>query len=337
MILHPKTPKIFNLLASIMICIFCLSCGKDDNGPLSKPPDKGATISATSSDTILYVTVDNYDIPVYISIPEDCNLQDFPAVVVMHGSGGMWKDDDPSKGVMSSQNREWKDIFNDNCFVGAYIDSYTGAGAVTRSGKWDTPPETFKISAQFVRPRHANAALTLLRNLTFEDGSKIVRPKDIGILGFSDGAGATFATLYDSNATPPGWKWTQKYDGKEYTEADGVRPPPAIPDEGGFKGGVFYYGGVHGHGYWGGNPCGDDALTDNIYQVYAPMLFHIAAEGYLAENALCMVDLLMQKENPVELNLHENVGHGFDTDELEQSVRARNNTIDWFKQLFNMK
>ncbi|WP_420603066.1 dienelactone hydrolase family protein [Flagellimonas sp.] len=335
--LNPKLPNMLNLLLILTIFIFCFACGKDDDGSLSNLPSKGAQLLAGSTDTIVYVSVDNVNVPIYLSIPKDCGAKDFPAVVVKHGSGGLWKDDNPSRGVLSSQFREWKNLLSENCMVGAFVDSYTGAGAVERSGKWDTPPETFRISTQFVRPRYANAALTFLRNLTFDDGSKVVRPKDIGILGFSDGGGAVFATLYDSSSTPPNWKWTQKYDGKEYTEADGVRAPPEIPFDGGFKGGVFYYGGVYGHGYWGGNPCDHDAMTDNIYQVYAPMQFHIPAKGYLAENALCMIDLLIEKQNPVELNLYEGVGHGFDTDEAEQSLRARNNTINWFKQLFNMK
>ncbi|SNY95455.1 dienelactone hydrolase family protein [Flagellimonas pacifica] len=333
---YPNTLKAFNLLMLLIVLVSSSSCGNDDNGFLLNSPEKGASLSASSADTIIYVLVDNASLPIYLSIPDGCNQKDYAAVVVMHGSGGMWKDDNPAGGIMSSQFNEWKDLLSKNCMVGAFVDSYTPSGAVTRSGNWDNPPNIFKISTQFVRPRYANAALTFLRNLTFDDGSKIVKPKDIGILGFSDGAGAVAATLYDSESTPSNWEWTQKYDGKEYSSTDGVRPPPELPSNGGFKGGVFYYGGVVGRGYWGGNPCDEDAMTNNIYKVYAPMLFQIAAEGYLAENALCMVDLLIKKENPVELNLYEGVGHSFDTDEVEQSALARKNTIDWFKQLFSM-
>ncbi len=337
MMLNPKTLRFFNLLMIPIIFLCFLSCGSDDNGLSSNLPENGATLQSNSKDTILHLSIDNVDVPIFLSIPDDCTQQNFPAIVVMHGSGGLWKDDDPNTGVMSSQFRQWKDLLNKNCMVGAFVDSYTPSGATTRSGKWDVPPDNFKISTQFVRPRYANAALTFLRNLSFNDGSPVIRPEHIGILGFSDGAGAVAATLYDPASSPSDWKWTQKYDGKEYTEDDGVRPPPEIPAEGGFAGGVFYYGGTVGHNYWGINPCDEDAFTENIYTVYAPMLFQIAAEGYLAENALCMVDLLVEKGKPIEMNLYEKVGHGFDTDGVEQSSIARTNTIDWFKKIFDIK
>ncbi len=335
--LCPKTSRTLYRILVLGITLYCSSCGPDDNSSLSVAEGDAVQISPTTTDTIVYVVVENTKVPIYLSIPKDCGNTSFPAVVLLHGSGGMWKNDDIDGGIMSSQNREWREIFDNNCIVGAYVDSYTPVGATTKSGKWDTPPETFALSTQFIRPRHAIAALTLLRNLQFSDGTKIVRSKDIAALGFSDGAGAVAATLYDSNSTPSNWDWTQKFDDIEYTISTGVKAPPKIPADGGYAGGVFYYGGSFGHGYWGGNPCGSDAIEDNIYEVYAPVLYQIPADGYLTENTLCMVDLLMDKGNPVELNLYENVGHGFDTDGLEQSSNARTSTINWLKKILHME
>lgn len=132
----------------------------------------------------------------------------------MHGSDGMWTNHDSSKGIMSGQFNEWRKLFDENCIVGAFVDSYSGRGVTTRTGKWTTAPDNFKISSQFIRPRDANAALAMLKNLTFTDGSPVVRPKDIGLLGFSDGASAVAATLYNTDTTPKGWVWTQSFDGK---------------------------------------------------------------------------------------------------------------------------
>lgn len=40
----------------------------------------------------------------------------------------MWKDDNPDAGIMSSQNRDWRDIFNANCFIGCFVDSFEPRG-----------------------------------------------------------------------------------------------------------------------------------------------------------------------------------------------------------------
>ncbi len=326
------------LLILFFLVLFYSSCGDGNDDGLFGLTQKQSEISISSgtTDTILYAIVDNTRIPVYLSFPEGCDIQNYPAVVVMHGSDGMWKNHDPESKAMSGQNNEWRKIFDDNCIIGAFVDSYSTRGVTTRIGKWTTAPDNFKISSQFVRPRDANATLSLLRGLTFGDGRSIVRPKDIGILGFSDGATTVASTLYDSNATPSDWVWKQKFDGKEYNTSSGVKAPPKIPTDGGFAGGVFYYGGSGGFDYWGSHACGTNGLEGNVYVSYAPILYQLPANGYLTENSLCLVDLLKKKSNNVELNVYANVGHGFDFDDNVQSIIARKNTINWFKKILNM-
>ena len=80
------------------------------------------TIPGSTSDTILYVSVNDDIVPVYVTIPQGCDQSTYPAVVVLHGSGGMWKDDDREAEVMASQNRDWKEIINDNFNIGAFCD-----------------------------------------------------------------------------------------------------------------------------------------------------------------------------------------------------------------------
>lgn len=328
--------QFFKLLIPLCLVVFYSSCGKDDTTFLSKTGNTETFISLSTSDTILYAVVDNAKVPVYLSIPKECGNKDYPAVVVLHGSDGMWKNNNPEGGVMSGQNTEWRKLFDDNCIIGAYVDSYSPRGTKERTGKWTTAPDNFKISSQFVRPRDANAALSLLRNLKFNDGSKVVRSKDVGLLGFSDGASAVAATLYNSKSTPPDWEWTQKFNEKEYDTSSGVRNPADIPVDGGFAGGVFYYGGSGGYDYWGSNPCSENALNNNVYNIYAPMLYQIPADGYLTENTICSFNLLKSRGTQVEMNIYEGVGHGFDFDHLEQSYIARNSTINWFKSILNI-
>ena len=332
-----KLKKTLNLLPiAIGILVFCISCSDDDDGNISQFVTQGEIkVSSTTKDTVVYALVNDTKIPIYLSIPKGCAEKNYPAVVVLHGSDGMWKNHDPSTGVMSGQNSEWRELFDENCIVGAYVDSYSERGVTTRSGKWTTAPDNFKISSQFIRPKDANAALALLKKLRFKDGSPIIRSKDIGLLGFSDGATAVASTMYDTDATPTNWAWTQDFDGKTYGTSSGVLPPESKPEEG-FAGAVFYYGGSVGNNYWGSSPCSANAMDGNIFNIYAPMLYQIPADGYLTENTLCMVDILKEKGEPVELNIYEGVGHGFDFDDNNQSSVARTNAINWFKKVLHM-
>lgn len=321
-----------NLPLFLILAFSLLSCSKDG----IRPPENGeVVISSSTTDTIVHVVVGNDKVPIYLSIPKGCDKKSLPAVVVMHGSGGMWKDNDPEGGTMSTQNREWRELFDQNCIVGAFVDSYSGRGIAERTGKWEEPPYIFRSSSQFIRPRDANAALALLRKLKFNDGSSVVRTIDVGLLGFSDGGTALFSTLFDTDTTPKDWEWTQSYDGKEYGASDGVLPPEEKPDIG-FAGGIFYYGGSSGHGYWGSSPCKSDAMEGNVYNTYAPILYQIPEEDSLTENTICMFNVLKAKKNNVELNLYPGVGHGFDTDGVEQSYEARENSINWFKNILHM-
>jgi poly(3-hydroxybutyrate) depolymerase len=117
------------LLFSISTCAYLLSCTQCEIDSSLDVGDQ-LVLPMTTTDTILYVTVNGDQVPVYISIPTDCPQKALPAVVLLHGSGGMWQDDDRDAGVMSRQNREWRALFDANCFVGVYIDSYTPSGFV---------------------------------------------------------------------------------------------------------------------------------------------------------------------------------------------------------------
>lgn len=332
--LKPKSFFKLNLLLA-MTGICCSSCNKDD-GVLSVLGSKEVVLHASTTDTIVYAKVDNYQVPIYLSIPEGCQNTGYPAVVVMHGSDGMWLNHDIASGKMSGQNNQWKELLNNNCIVGAFVDSYTGRGVSTRTGKWTTAPDNFKISSQFIRPKDAYAALEVLKQLKLSNGKNVVRAKDVGLLGFSDGASAVASTLYDTDKTPSDWEWTQTFDGKEYGPDAGVLGPHPKP-ENGFAGGVFYYGGSGGYNYWGASPCGQNGLNGNIYAPYAPILYQIPSEGYLTENTLCLVNILQQKGMPVELKLYQGVGHGFDFDDNDQSSVARENAIKWFEEILHIE
>lgn len=329
----PKSLRKINLTVFFILVLLLSACSEDG---IDTPENGKAVIPSSTLDTIVYAVVGNDKIPIYLSIPKGCGENSYPAIVVMHGSDGMWANHDPDKGTMSGQFNEWRDLFDEHCIIGAFVDSYSGRGVSTRTGKWTTAPDNFKISSQFIRSRDANAALALLQNLKYTDGDAIVRPSDIGILGFSDGATAVASTLYDTDKTPNDWEWTQNFNGKEYDESSGVLAPEPRPDVG-FAAGVFYYGGSGGYDYWGSAICGPNALEGNIYRIYAPMLYQIPEVDELTENTLCMFNVLKQKGDPVELNLYEGAGHGFDFDDNGQSALARERTMAWFKEKLHME
>ncbi len=335
MYIFPNKPKILNLLFYSTLSMFVFSCSKDDNSFPSSGEEEAIILMANTTDTIVYAMVDKSKIPIYLSIPKGCNSESLPAVVVLHGSDGMWTNHDPKSGTMSGQNNEWRELFDENCIVGAYVDSYSGRGVTTRTGKWTTAPDNFKISSQFIRPKDANAALSLLKRLHFSNGKSVVRSKDIALLGFSDGASAVAATLYNTATTPKDWTWSQVFDGKEYNAATGVLPPDPKPMEG-FAGGVFYYGGSGGYDYWGANVCGINAMEGNIYRTYAPILYQIPEDGYLTEGTLCMYKVLKEKGDPVEFNLYKGVGHGFDFDHVQQSYEARAKAMNWYRKVLHI-
>lgn len=314
----------------LFLILFTSSCHKNDDND-SNIEVKERTILFSTTDTIFYAEVDNVKIPVYISLPGDCEKKNYSAMVVMHGSDGMWKNQNPKHGILSNQNTEWKELFNKNCFVSAFVDSYSTRGCVKRDGKWKTAPDNFKISSQFVRPKDAYAALSVLKSLRYQNGQKVVIEQSVGLLGFSDGATAVASTLYDSASTPLNWEWHQKFDKKQYSAKEGVKPPIEKPLDGGFAAGVFYYGGSGGYSYWGGSPCGENYFYNN----YAPMLYQIPSEGYLTENTLCSIDFLSKKGAEIEVNIYEGAEHGFDDANDLNSKQVRFSTIEWLKEHLN--
>ncbi len=323
---------IFVLLPIVILMLS--NCSKDEGSGIGKAQEK-RVIAASTTDTIIKVSVDDFEIPLYVSIPDECETAPFPAVVVMHGSYGMWSNNDPNSEKMSGQFTEWQDILAQNCMVGVFVDSYTGRGVTSRTGKWRELPSNFRISAQFQRTKDANASLAFLQNLKYPDGASIVQANKIILLGFSDGASAVLASLIDTDKVPQGFEWTQSEDGTTYTSTDGVLPPQAKPEIG-YAGGIYYYGGAVGYNYWGKHPCNLETLEDNVFYPYAPMLFQIPSDDNLTENTLCLIDVLESKEAPIELLYYEDMPHGFDFDDVPESETARTATINWIKDILNM-
>ena len=165
----------------------------------------------------------------------------------------------------------------------------------------------FNISASFVRNHDAYATLNTLRKLKWDDGTPIVDPDAIGIVGFSHGGTAVQSTIFDQSSIPVGWEWTQSCSGTEYSSE--VREPANIPDEGGFKAAIMYYPGSFHNSYYG-NPC----RGTSIYKPYCDIMIHIAENDGLTDNTLCLINHLDTQELTVSVQsfLYEGAAHSYD-------------------------
>ncbi|MFY0685839.1 MAG: hypothetical protein JXQ90_01670 [Cyclobacteriaceae bacterium] len=299
-------------LLALSFLIVLVGCSNDDE-PCNCDAG-GITISANTRDTILTVNSLGVDLTVPISLPTYGEMM--PAVIVMHGSGGNWDDEDTDNdGIddivneweLSRQNKDWKEMLNEDGFVSAFPGSYYPRGTIENAGEWKDPPKQFKISATFVRNHDAYAVLKMLKTLQWDDGKKIVDPLSVGILGFSHGGTAVQSTIYDLSQTPDNWTWTQSIDGVEYSNEIG--PPVVLPLDGLFKAAVVYYPGSFHNGYYG-NPCSETS----IYKPYCDLMIHVAEMDPLTKNSLCLINHLLMNEPDVALSYfnYEEASHSFD-------------------------
>ena len=191
------------------------------------------------------------------------------------------------------------------------------------------PPLQFKISASFVRNYDAYTTLEILRKLVREDGTPVMDPNNVGILGFSHGGTTVQSTLFDTNAVPENWKWSQSYSGTLYTSE--IREPAPIPSDGGFVAGVMYYPGSFHNSYYG-NPCSGTS----IFKTYADFMIHLPSEDGLTSNSNCMIETVENNGGgTTTVHNYEGADHGFDgkDDGIDglASTLARQRTITYLK------
>lgn len=313
-----KCPNSYLIMKRILCSFIALSimasCSKKDEISTTQSTNS-IIIPSSVRDTILTVTSMGVEIQIPISLPN--YGESMPAVVIMHGSGGNWDDEDTDNdGIddainfweLSSQNEDWKEFLNENGYVSAFPGSYYPRGTVENAGEWKDPPLQFKISASFVRNHDAYATLNTLRKLEWDDGTPIVDSDAIGIVGFSHGGTAVQSTVFDQSAIPSDWEWTQSYDGTVYSSE--VEAPATIPEEGGFAAAIMYYPGSFHNSYYG-NPCSGTS----IYRPYCDIMVHIAENDGLTDNTLCFVDHLETQSLTVSVQsyLYEGAAHSYDS------------------------
>jgi len=111
-----------------------------------------------------------------------------PALVFMHGCGGLLN----KSGTPWTRESDWAQRFNALGWVVLMVDSFTPRG----SGEMCSQAG-FKLDLYRARPRDAYGALSYLQGLPF------VRPDRIGLVGWSQGGGATLIAIRNPSASRP--------------------------------------------------------------------------------------------------------------------------------------
>jgi dienelactone hydrolase len=314
----------FRLFLFMALLIF--SC--DDDCP-SKNPKIYIAAGTTSVLLEFKSPADGKIIPVYLALPSS-HSSILKAVVVLHGSGGAWSDEDTNGdgigdvcnvGSLSRQNKEWETLLLSQGYAIAFPDSYSPRNTCENEGDYKFPPLKFRISGTFIRNQDAQGVLQLFNQLTWkETGSAVIDLDNVALIGFSDGGTAVLSTVYDNLSTPTNWSWKQTFDGVTYTKEI---LPPIKKTENGFKVAVVYYPGAYHNGYYG-NLCG----STGIYKAYCDIMFHLAGNDPLTENSECLITTMSKTggENPTVFR-YENADHSFDSNDEPESTTARVRTI----------
>jgi len=264
-----------------------------------------------------------------------------PAVIVQHGSGGLWSSTDATNTQLANQFQVWIDSFRVNKIAALFVDSYTARGVKNFPNM--APPENIFLAAEFIRPRDAYAGLAYLRTLNR------IKSNKIALLGFSHGGTSVLSTMVDAQAVTKA-TWSLISNGVTYT--DGVLPPAQRPAEGGFVAAVSYYPGAAMFSYYGrpGTP------SNGKYIPYAPIMIQAAGKDPLyttlytnSDNntSISAYDGLILKAQqstlsaPMTMHVYNNADHSFDgetgnSEDAKANLLAKKRTLDFLKNyLFN--
>lgn len=172
----------------------------------------------------------------------------YPAVIVLHGSGGMWSSDTIASGP-SSQFRKWGTMLADLGYLALVPDSFNPRGIpggfASRRPHHDPAIDDSACSPNYERPKDVVAALTFLNDRNDVDRAHI------GLLGFSHGAETGLNSILDASVDRGAYT-------VDYVNADSqsvkhpVPSPVRIPDSLPFPCvGIFYYPGCGLFSYHG--------------------------------------------------------------------------------------
>ena len=130
----------------------------------------------------------------YTPDPAEHGVGPYPAVIILHGSGGLWSNDLIDNGL-SSQFREWGGLLAGMGYLTLFPDSYNPRGIPGnfsgRKPHHDPAEDDHLCSPNYERPKDVLAALTYLVGRPDFDG------ENVALIGFSHGAQTAMNAMVD--------------------------------------------------------------------------------------------------------------------------------------------
>ena len=183
----------------------------------------------------------------------------YPAVVMMHGSGGLWSNDIIANGP-ASQFESWGEELSALGYLVLFPDSYNPRGIPgnfsSRRPHWDPAIDDDVCSPNYERPKDIVAALTYL------GGRNDVDPERVALVGWSHGAQTVINGILDASVDLGNYQVSSidqvaipDTNPVEFQNVSGTRAVPSpvrIPNWIPFpRLCVAYYGGGSHYGYHG--------------------------------------------------------------------------------------
>ena len=245
-----------------------LSLGAAPRPPMLPLPQK---VSFPSADGTTMLTG-------YLFRPETKAAAQAPAVVMMHGRGGVYSslaNGDYSAKTISRRHQEWGHIWARQGYFALMVDGFGPRGYAKGFPRYSYDQRPKELDEVNVRPLDAYGALIFLRKQNGVAGDKIV------LQGWSNGASATLAALAAREAPGLG----------QLTPANG------------FRAGLAFY-----------PACGLKGQFPDGLATYAPVrLFH-GSEDEEVSPRRCqdLVELSRKRGADIEITLYADAVHGFD-------------------------
>jgi dienelactone hydrolase len=261
----------------------------------------------------------------------------FPAVVVLHGSAGMWTTaPDPAVpgdlGNMRDQFDRWAGLLVANGYVALVLDSFSGRAAQHPGGFQNLqPPADADVAPVYERSRDAFDALAYLRGLSYVDDGRIA------VLGFSHGAGGVVGAMVDAAAAndPDVGIGSGNFEVSANGNGPYTVPDPAYPPGGqGFRCGVGYYPGAAFFGYFGKATDPQDGFyrpTDPLLLIYGESdPFWTSGHPANLQTKAGLSGSSVAGGNPLLLESHAGLAHSFDNGDTDEIRAIRGRVLELF-------
>jgi dienelactone hydrolase len=241
-----------------------------------------------------------------------------PAMMVLHGSGGLLKDgksnNGPCSDQMESQFSTWSQRLAELGYTVLLPSSYSARGFCDKHTQADKMPATFDANTEQILGRiyDLDAASRYLCDLPEVDCDRM------GLLGFSQGGTMTMIGLH--------WQVEHalQYFRDNKAGTVDIEVPDIKPGRPEFKVGIAYYPGC---GFDGTVPLstGNNAAVENKYLATAPLFILHGSDDPLVEHCSTefgagsrqiqagQVASAMQVEDLYDITVYPDAGHSFDS------------------------